>query len=118
MISYADRTNMSLAILPMLRELGRVDARGAVDASAEGVLLAAFFAGYICTQVPGGYAAQRFGARRVLAAGSLVWSFSTLFIPLAAAGGFWLLVVLRIALGVGEGVCASARRAAFSVCAL
>jgi MFS family permease len=106
LISYADRTNMSLTVLEIMRELRLVDAEtGVVDPEAEGLLLASFFCGYILTQVPGGWAAQVWGGRRVLAAGSVIWSVCTFLIPLAAAGGFWWILMLRVGLGIGEGVC-------------
>lgn len=106
LISYADRTNMSLTVLEMMRELGLVDPKtNIVEPDKEGILLAAFFCGYIVTQVPGGWAAQVWGGRRVLAVGSVVWSVCTFLIPLATTAGFWWVVLLRVGLGLGEGVC-------------
>jgi hypothetical protein len=106
LISYADRTNMSLTVLEMMRELGLVDPKtNIVEPDKEGILLAAFFCGYIVTQVPGGWAAQVWGGRRVLAIGSVVWSVCTFLIPLATTAGFWWVVLLRVGLGLGEGVC-------------
>jgi MFS family permease len=106
LISYADRTNMSLTVLEMMRELGLVDPKtNIVEPDKEGILLAAFFCGYIVTQVPGGWAAQVWGGRRVLAVGSVIWSVCTFLIPLATTAGFWWVVLLRVGLGLGEGVC-------------
>ena len=47
LICYADRTNISLAIIPMAREHGYSE-------SVKGVIMASFFAGYCGTQILGG----------------------------------------------------------------
>jgi ACS family sodium-dependent inorganic phosphate cotransporter len=46
-ICYADRSNMSTAIIPMSQDLGW-------DKAYQGVVLSAFFAGYATTQILGG----------------------------------------------------------------
>uniref|UniRef100_A0A0D3I5Y1 Major facilitator superfamily (MFS) profile domain-containing protein n=2 Tax=Emiliania huxleyi TaxID=2903 RepID=A0A0D3I5Y1_EMIH1 len=61
MLGYADRTNLSVAVIAMSRELGWGEA-------STGTLLASFFCGYVLTQIPAGLAAARFGAKRVLLA--------------------------------------------------
>ena len=38
----------------------------------------AFFGAYVLAMIPAGWAAERFGARRVLTVGVLVWSTATL----------------------------------------
>ena len=47
LICYADRSNISTAIISMADEYGW-------DTSQQGIILSAFFAGYICTQLLGG----------------------------------------------------------------
>jgi hypothetical protein len=48
-ICYADRSNMSTAIIPMSQDLGW-------DKAYQGVVLSAFFLGYATTQILGGAA--------------------------------------------------------------
>ena len=95
-VSYADRTNISLAIVPMREALG-------LDDSAEGACLAAFFAGYACTQIVGGWLALRYGPKQVLCAAIALCSVTTLSTPAAAGFSFELLICSRVALGIAEG---------------
>ena len=96
-VCYADRIIISLAVVKMEAEFGWSD-------SADGLVLSAFFAGYTCTQVAGGVLAARFGGKVVLAVAVLSWSILTLVTPLAARAGFWVLIICRVLLGLGEGV--------------
>ncbi|HTK97442.1 MAG TPA: ACS family MFS transporter [Pseudomonadales bacterium] len=96
-ICYMDRVNMSVAIIPMAAEFGW-------NPEKQGQVLAAFFVGYLATQVLGGRLADRFGGKVVLGIGVLSWSFFTLITPFAAAAGFAALLAARIGMGVGEGV--------------
>ena len=95
-ISYADRTNISLAIVPMSEELG-------FDASAEGACLAAFFAGYACTQVLGGWLTLQVGPKSVLCGSIALCSLATMSTPAAARSSLSLLIAVRVSLGVAEG---------------
>ncbi|KAG0374934.1 hypothetical protein BGX24_009738 [Mortierella sp. AD032] len=72
--------------------------------SQQGVILAAFFFGYIATPILGGTLSDRFGGKPVLATGAFVWTVFTLCTPVAAALGITLAVIARIGLGLGEGV--------------
>lgn len=96
-ICYADRSNISTAVLPMAEQFGW-------DKAFQGVILSTFFSGYALTQVLGGQLADRFGGKLVLAGGVSLWSFFTLITPEAAALGTVPLIASRILLGVGEGV--------------
>lgn len=65
----------------------------------------AFNIGYTVTNLLGGYLAAAYGPKRVLAMGVLIWSTFTVLTPPAAASGHLLLLMLvRAAMGVGEGV--------------
>ncbi|MHB8383014.1 MAG: ACS family MFS transporter, partial [Candidatus Binataceae bacterium] len=97
MLCYVDRVSISVAIIPLAR-------RFHYAAGAQGLILSAFFWGYFCTQLAGGWMADRFGGRRVLGAGVAVWSLATLLTPQAAAISFALLFAIRVILGLGEGV--------------
>ena len=96
-ICYMDRVNMSVAIIPMAKDLGW-------DPATQGTVLSAFFVGYLATQILGGRLADRFGGKVVLGIGVLSWSLFTLVTPFAAFGGFTALLFARIGMGVGEGV--------------
>ena len=67
-----------------------------------GWVLAAFFYGYLLTQIPGGWLAQRLGGKWVFGVGVVVTSILTLFTPLAADTSVWLLVALRVLEGLFE----------------
>ena len=74
------------------------------DAKQQGFILGGFFYGYMATQIPGGFLADKFGARLLLSAGMLCTSFLTLFTEAAASWGAGWLISLRILEGLGEGV--------------
>ncbi|UQZ82971.1 putative sulfoacetate transporter SauU [Paenibacillus konkukensis] len=72
-----------------------------LSASATGVLLSSFFAGYALMQIPGGYLADRFGYRNVILISVLMWSVFTVL-----TGSAWSLtsmIVIRFLFGIGEG---------------
>src|SRR5271156_5342355 len=95
-LCYIDRVNISVAIIPMARDRG-------YDPAAQGVVLSAFFWGYLVSQLLGGWMADRFGGKLVLAFGVAVWSLATILTPPASAS-FAMLLAVRVMLGVGEGV--------------
>ena len=97
MLCYVDRVSISVAIIPLARRFDYA-------AGAQGLILSAFFWGYFCTQLVGGWMSDRFGGRRVLGAGVAIWSLATLLTPQAAAISFPLLFTIRVVLGLGEGV--------------
>jgi ACS family sodium-dependent inorganic phosphate cotransporter len=96
-ICYIDRVNISIAIIPLARDRG-------YDATATGLILSSFFWGYIGPQMLGGWLADRFGGKRVLAAGVLLWSMGTLLTPAASEVSFAALLLVRALLGLGESV--------------
>jgi len=96
-ICYIDRVNISVAIIPMAKEFGWSD-------TERGIVLSSFFAGYLVTQVLGGWLAQKLGGKAVLGFGVLWWSVFTIITPLSAFTSFPVLIAARIAMGLGEGV--------------
>ncbi|XP_060798923.1 sialin [Neoarius graeffei] len=70
----------------------------------QGVLLGAFFFGYLFTQVPGGYLSGRCGGSKFLGGGVLGTAVLTILTPLAAELGVNWLCALRVLEGLGEGV--------------
>lgn len=70
----------------------------------QGVLLAAYFGGYIVTQIPAGYLAARFGARVLFAGAVLTSSLTTLLMPLAAAQHWTIFSVTQVIVGLAHGM--------------
>jgi MFS family permease len=104
-ISYIDRTVISLAILQIGEDLS-------LDASKLGIVLSAFFMGYAVMQIPGGWLADRFGSRKVIVIAVLAWSVFT-----ALSGLAWSLtslILIRFLFGIGEGGFPSASTKAIS----
>jgi MFS family permease len=100
-INYIDRGNLATAAPLMQDELH-------LSASQLGILLSAFYYGYVPCMPAMGWLAERFGAKRVLAGGVAIWSVATL--TTGFAGSFVTLLALRVLLGIGESVafpCAS-----------
>lgn len=65
------------------------------DEETQGLILSAFFWGYVVLQIPGGLLADKFGGKYVLGFGILGSSIFTLLIPVAAKAGYgWLLATL------------------------
>ena len=96
-ICYIDRVNISVAIIPMAESFGW-------DAQTQGLVLSSFFAGYLVLQIAGGRLADRYGGKVVLGAGVLLWSLFTILTPPAAFLGLGVLILARIAMGMGEAV--------------
>ncbi len=92
-LNYVDRGALPLAA-PLIQEAMGLSARQI------GVLLTAFFWSYALLQIPAGWLADRFGARRVLAAGLTLWACATMLAGFAQS--FAILLLLRLLLGVGE----------------
>ncbi|OCA82230.1 MFS transporter [Bacillus sp. FJAT-27225] len=89
-----DRYIMNYAVLAITEDLD-------LSASSTGILLSSFFAGYALMQLPGGWLADRFGARKVLIASVVLWSIFT-----GLTGAAWSMasmVIIRFLFGIGEG---------------
>ncbi|KAG0207231.1 hypothetical protein BGX28_001501 [Mortierella sp. GBA30] len=72
--------------------------------SQQGLILASFFIGYIITPIIGGALADRHGGKSVLAFGAAMWTLFTFLTPVASRMGLAWIVLVRISLGLGEGV--------------
>lgn len=73
-----------------------------INESSKGLILSVFYYGYVISQIPGGWAAQRFGGRRVLLWSFIMWSFTCAFTPLDPKRTTFL-VLSRLLIGVGQG---------------
>ena len=67
-----------------------------------GWILAAFFYGYVLTQIPGGWLAQRIGGKWVFGVGVVMTSVFTLFTPIAALSNVEFLITVRVLEGFFE----------------
>ena len=65
-IAFVDRTNIALALGPMSRDLHMDPARAG---DAAGI----FFWGYVLLQIPGGYLASRWSARKIISLFLISW---------------------------------------------
>ena len=96
-ICYIDRVNISVAIIPMQNQFGWSE-------SQVGLILGSFYAGYMVSMTLGGYLADKYGGKKVLGYGLLLWSFFTVITPAFAYSGLWLLIFIRVLMGLGEGI--------------
>jgi len=93
-IAYVDRTNISLALPDIGRELH-------MDPAQQGNAFGIFFAGYVLLQIPGGYLAERWSAKRFVTALLVVWGACAVGCGLVHTQmQFW---IMRFLLGVAEG---------------
>ena len=99
-IAYLDRVNISIAG-------GMMEHEYHLDHVHLGWVLSAFVLGYALFQAPGGWLADRFGPRRILAAGAIWWAVFTSLsatVPSGLFGALFALIAVRFLLGVGEAV--------------
>jgi MFS family permease len=94
-LNYFDRGALATAAPLVKGEL-------ALSNAEMGILFSAFFWSYAPLQPLAGWLAQRFDVRWVLGGGLALWGTATALVSLA--NGFWLLLALRVLLGVGESV--------------
>ncbi|MEU3430231.1 MFS transporter [Streptomyces gardneri] len=95
LVDYADRLVINL-VLPS------IGAEFDLDRTQQGFVVSAFFLAYALCQIPGGMLADRFGGRRVTLWALLAWSVFTALTGFAWS--FAVLLALRFAFGVAEGV--------------
>ncbi|NIP57520.1 MAG: MFS transporter [Gemmatimonadetes bacterium] len=103
--TYMDRVAIAAAA-PMIRE------EFVLDEVTLGVVFSAFTLAYGLFQVPGGWLADRFGPRRILAGIVSYWSVFTM--ATAAAWNAVSLIVIRFLFGAGEAGAFPAATRAFS----
>jgi ACS family glucarate transporter-like MFS transporter len=101
-LTYVDRLNLGIVARNFQEEFN-------FTAQTMGWILGAFSLGYAWFHVPGGWLADRFGARRVLA-GAIIWfSVFTALTTIAPklpilnlASAAWAFAIVRFLMGVGE----------------
>jgi MFS family permease len=96
-ISYIDRTNVALGLDPkissMMKDLF-------MDDKMKGHAAGIFFFGYILLQIPGGYLANRWSARKVISIFLVLWGICAVGCGLVT--NFRQFEVMRFLLGVAE----------------
>jgi MFS family permease len=96
-ISYVDRTNVALALEPkissMMRDL-------LMDDRMKGEAAGIFFFGYVLLQIPGGYLASHWSARKVISLFLIFWGICAVGCGLSQT--FRHFEVMRFFLGVAE----------------
>ena len=103
-VTYIDRVNISVTARQMMPAFG-------LTQQQMGWIFSAFVTGYALFQIPGGWLADRLGARVVLTGALIWWSVCTALTAFVAAsplaemiGIVGALVFVRFALGLGEAV--------------
>ncbi|MGZ2745817.1 MFS transporter [Burkholderia stagnalis] len=104
-IMYLDRVNLS-ASAGVIRDDLHLSNTGI------GVVFAAFAYTYAICQVLGGWASDRYGAKRTLLACATVWIVAT--VATGLAGGLVSLFCARMLLGIGEGAALPAQARALT----
>jgi MFS family permease len=93
-IAYVDRTNISMALPSMSHELHMTPTQAG---GAAGI----FFWGYLLLQIPGGYIAEHWSAKRLVSALLVAWGICSVGCAFVhTARQLW---VMRFLLGVTEG---------------
>ncbi|RQU96531.1 MFS transporter [Burkholderia cenocepacia] len=93
-INYLDRAALSVAAPAVMRELH-------MSPSSLGLLFSTFFIGYAAFNFIGGWAADRWGGKRVFSGAVLTWSL--LCGATGLASGFGSLLAVRTLFGMAEG---------------
>ncbi|MDU2064111.1 MAG: MFS transporter [Sporomusaceae bacterium] len=94
-VAYLDRVNIAVAGPTMMKELG-------MSPLVFGSVLSAFTFGYALTQIPGGFLADKFGAKRMLVIALVWWSIFTGVTGLVSS--VTSLIAVRVLFGIGEGL--------------
>src|SRR6201996_1269296 len=93
-ISFINRTNISLALPAISRDLH-------LSGSEAGQVAGIFFWGYLLLQIPGGYIAQRWSAKWLIAVMLAAWGLCAVGCGLAR--NWQELALMRFLLGLAEG---------------
>jgi sugar phosphate permease len=93
-LSYLDRMSMNVSIVQIAKEFH-------LSPTGLGVVLSSFFAGYALMQIPGGWLADKYGSRKVVAVCIIFWSIFT--VATGVAGSLMSMIFIRFLFGLGEG---------------
>lgn len=91
---YMDKSMISTAIIPISQQFN-------LDAGQTGLIMSFFFLGYSLMQIPGGWLADKIGAKRVLMLSLLIISFFSFAFGMVS--GLMLFICIRFFAGLGHG---------------
>jgi MFS family permease len=94
-IGNLSRFTINYAILDIAKDFN-------ISASMNGIVMSSFFIGYAIMQIPGGWLADKFGSKKILLTGAMIWSVSAVF-----TGFSWSplsLIAFRFLTGLGVGI--------------
>ncbi len=94
MFSFLDRMVMTVS-LPF------IGADFDLSKTEQGFIISAFFIAYAGFQIPGGFLADKFGPRKVMALAIIWWSIFTSLTGVATS--LTVLLIIRFLFGIGEG---------------
>jgi sugar phosphate permease len=94
MFSFLDRMVMSVSLPFIGTDLN-------IDTTQQGLIISAFFIGYAAFQIPGGFLADKFGPRKVMAIAITWWSIFTSVTGMALT--LPIMMAVRFLFGIGEG---------------
>ncbi|KMZ58770.1 putative anion transporter 7 [Zostera marina] len=94
-VCYIERVGFSIAYTVAADAIG-------LNQSSKGLMLSTFYYGYALSQVPGAWAAQLFGGRRVLLISFVLWSLTCALVPLDP-NRVVILIFARLLVGVAQG---------------
>ena len=94
-VNYVDRLAITTALPSLAKEFD-------LDHTQQGLILTVFFAIYALFQLPGGFLADRIGAKRTMIAAMVSWSLFTGLTGLVSS--FGMLLIVRALFGVTEGL--------------
>lgn len=99
--AYVERTGFSIAYTAMAEQTN-------VGDTVKGTVLSSFYWGYAVSQVPGGWAAQRYGGDLMLTLSFLLWSTASILTPFTLSGGGGdstnhMVLIARVCIGVAQG---------------
>ena len=93
-ISFIDRTNISLALPHITRDLH-------LDSTQAGSIAGVFYWGYCVLQIPGGHSAKHWSAKKFISMLMIAWGVSATGCGLARTAHE--LMFMRVMLGIAEG---------------
>ena len=69
----------------------------------KGLILGAFYYGYIILQIPGGALTERYGSKVVLTSAIMMTSLLCILTPIASEYSFGLMIAVRVLQGLSSG---------------
>ncbi|GAB0202126.1 vesicular glutamate transporter 1 [Grus japonensis] len=101
-ISFGIRCNLGVAVVSMVNGAHGQHAQFNWDPETVGMIHGSFFWGYIVTQIPGGFIAQKFAANRVFGLAIVSTSLLNMLIPAAARTHVGCVIAVRVLQGLVE----------------